>query len=83
LQPGRFLEQTMTAFGFLGKKVNDESRYFIYLLDLFWGLPQEAFREDRVNTNKKFLQGGPGGTVFSKRVHPGRRGHFFLIGNMV
>jgi hypothetical protein len=23
--------------------------------------------------NKKFLQGGPGGTVFSKRVPPGRR----------
>jgi len=27
----------------------------------------------KVWLNKKFLQGGPGGTVFSKRVRPGRR----------
>jgi N-formylglutamate deformylase len=30
-------------------------------------------------TNKKFLQGGPGGTVFSKRVPPGRR--LICLGN--
>jgi formylglycine-generating enzyme required for sulfatase activity len=28
--------------------------------------------------NQKFLQGGPGGTVFSKRVPPGRRRHAWL-----
>ena len=40
------------------------------------GLHKDSFRLQTMTAfNKKFLQGGPGGTVFSKRDPPGRRRH--------
>ncbi len=38
------------------------------------GLPKDSSRLQNMTAfNKKFLQGGPGGAVFSKSAPPGRR----------